>query len=302
MFRKIVLLSLAMAGLLGLAACGGPRVHITDEGKVPGAGREAELVRLINLQRKKAGLAPLEADGRLATAAQAHAGAMAANACVDFDCGGRQPALRVSDAGYRARTSRFYVAAGHAGPEQMLRGMMGQNWGRKMILDGSFRHVAVGYAASAGSYRHFWAVGFAVPAMEDRAVLAAEVLRLVNIERAKHGAGPLVLNPRLNKSAQFHADFMAGNDCFEHLCPGEPELGERVRRAGYDWQRVAENIAAGQEDPAEVVESWMNSPGHRRNILNPALKEIGVGYTLLDQDGGKESWRHYWVQNFGSQG
>lgn len=302
MFRRSVFAMVAVAGLLALAACGGPRVHISDEGKVPGAGPDAELVRLINLQRREAGLPPLETDRRLQSAARDHAGAMAGSGCVDFDCGGRKTEARVAEAGYRARSSRFYISAGQALPEEMLRDMMGRDWGRSLILSESYRHVAVGYGASAGDYRHYWAVGFAAPAIEDQAALAAEVVRLVNIERAKHGAGPLVLNPLLNRSAQFHADYMAESDCFEHLCPGEQELGMRVREAGYDWRMVAENIAAGQEDAAEVVAGWMKSPGHRRNILNPGYREIGIGYTLLDRDGGKVRWRHYWVQNFGSRG
>jgi uncharacterized protein YkwD len=51
--------------------------------------------------------------------------------------------------------------------------------------------------------------------------------------------------------------------------------------------------------PAEVVEGWVNSPGHRANILHPKMREIGIGYALLNEDTGKETYRHYWVQNFG---
>lgn len=299
MSRKSILMPLAIAGLL-LAACG-PKVHMSNEGKVPGAGRQAELVRLINLQRRKAGLAPLEADAKLSKAAAAHAGAMAGSACIDFDCGGKKAEVRISDAGYRARASRFYVSAGQETPEEMIRQMMSSEWGREMVLSPSYRHVAAGYGGNDSIYRHYWAIGFAAPAVEDRGALAGEVVRLVNIEREKHGALPLALNEKLNRSAQFHAEFMADNDCFDHLCPNEANLRKRVRDAGYEWRAVAENIAAGQDDPAKVVASWMKSPGHRVNILNPRYREIGIGYVLLDRDGGKEQWRHYWVQNFGAR-
>jgi uncharacterized protein YkwD len=293
---------LVLAGLLLLAACGGgPKVEISDEGKVPGAGPRAELVRLINLQRKKAGLLPLDADAKLTKAADAHATAMAKNTCVDFDCGDRKTEARLGDSGYRAQASRFYVSAGQAAPEDMIREMMSASWGRDMILSPAFQHVAAGYGASNTTYRHYWAVGFAAPAIEDLDALAAEVVRLTNIERKKHGAAPLAMARELNKSAQFHAGFMAENDCFDHLCPNESNLGKRARDAGYEWRAVAENIAAGQSDAAEVVADWMTSPGHRANILNPAYKEIGIGYVLLDQDGGKVSMRHYWVQNFGKR-
>ncbi len=298
--KPIVKPLLALTALLLLAACG-PKVVITDEGKVPGAGPQAEMVRLINLQRRKAGLDPLDSEPKLATAAAAHAVAMASNGCIDFDCGGRKTQARLSDAGYRAQTSNFYVSAGRATPEGVIREMMAQDWGRDMILDPGFRHVAAGYGVNGTRYRHYWAVGFAAPAIEDIDALAAEVVRLVNIERAKHGAPPLTMNRELNKSALFHANFMAENDCFNHLCPNEPNLGRRARDAGYDWRAVAENIAAGQDGAAEVVAGWMTSPGHRKNILNPRYKEIGVGYVLLDRDGGKVALRHYWVQNFGAR-
>ena len=300
MFRRIIAPPLAVLCLLLLAACG-PKVHVSDEGRVPGASASDDLVRLINLQRSKAGLAPLEADSRLARAADDHAAAMAGTVCVDFDCGGRKTDARLSEAGYRAQNSRFYVSAGHATAEEMIREMMSADWGRDMVLSPAFRNVAAAHAANGSLYRHYWAIGFAAPAVEDLDALAAEVLRLVNIERGKAGAGPLALNDKLNRSAQYHADFMAENDCFEHLCPNEGNLGKRVRDSGYEWRAVAENIAAGHEDPAEVMDSWMNSPGHRANILNPRYKELGVGYVLLDRDGGKVDMRHYWVQNFGAQ-
>lgn len=283
-----------------LAGCG-PKVVISNEGKVPGAGPRAELTRLINLQRREAGLAPLEANAKLARAADAHAAAMARDTCVDFTCGGQAAPARLSAAGYRAQASRFYVSAGRPAPEDMIREMMSQDWGRDMILNPAFLHVATGYGANGTRYRHYWAIGFAAPAIEDLDALAAEVVRLVNIERGKHGAGALTLSRELSKSAQFHANFMADNDCFEHLCPNEANLGKRARNAGYEWRAVAENIATGQSDAAEVVADWMTSPGHRTNILNPAYKEIGIGYVLLDQDGGKATMRHYWVQNFGAR-
>ena len=292
----------ALAVLLFLAACGGgPKVVISDEGKAPGAGPRAEMLRLINLQRRKAGLAPFEADAKLAKAANAHAVAMAANTCVDFDCGGEKTGARLGSAGYRAQASRFYVSAGKPAPADMIREMMSADWGRDMVLNPAFRHVAAGYGESDTTYRHYWAIGFAAPAIENLDALADEVVRLVNIERQKQGAAPLSINKELNKSARFHANFMAEHDCFDHLCPNEPNLGKRARDAGYDWRAVAENIAAGQEDAAEVVAGWMTSPGHRANILNPAYKHIGIGYVLVDQDGGKVTMRHYWVQNFGAR-
>ena len=70
--------------------------------------------------------------------------------------------------------------------------------------------------------------------------------------------------------------------------------------AGYKWSRSAENIAAGQKTPEEVVQSWINSPGHRVNLLDPNLKEIGVGYYFLAADTGTTNYNSYWAQEFGT--
>ena len=136
------------------------------------------------------------------------------------------------------------------------------------------------------------------PALGD---LAAETIRLVNIQRAKHGLGPLTADPKLMAAARFHADYMAKNDCFDHNCRGGPTFIERIGKAGYPYSRAAENIAAGMASPAEVVNAWMNSKGHRANILNPDVDEAGVAHFLLDQDGGREKWRHYWAMTYGKK-
>ena len=81
---------------------------------------------------------------------------------------------------------------------------------------------------------------------------------------------------------------MADNRYFSHTSLDGSTLGNRVDRQGYSWRTVAENIAVGYPTPEAVLDGWMNSPGHRANILNCALVEIGVGYD-----------RVYWTQNFG---
>ena len=75
--------------------------------------------------------------------------------------------------------------------------------------------------------------------------------------------------------------------------PDGEQVWDRARTVGYPYRKVAENIAAGQRTPQDVVTSWMNSSGHRANILNCNLTEIGVGYAT----GG--SYGRYWTQNFG---
>ncbi|MFC8764604.1 MULTISPECIES: CAP domain-containing protein [Streptomyces] len=122
---------------------------------------------------------------------------------------------------------------------------------------------------------------------------ADQVIALVNSERAKAGCGPLSANATLTRAAQGHSDDMAARNFFDHTDPDGDGPGERVTAAGYPWSTYGENIAKGQSTPEQVMESWMNSPGHRANILNCDFKEIGVG---IHDDGGP-----YWTQVFGAR-
>ena len=122
---------------------------------------------------------------------------------------------------------------------------------------------------------------------------AQEILRLVNLERSKQGLKPLTLNNDLNKVATVKAKDMAQNKYFSHDSPTYGSPFEMMRSFGInDYRSAGENIAAGQRSAAAVMESWMNSSGHRANILNPNYNQLGVGYFA----GG--SYGTYWVQEF----
>ncbi|MYV68841.1 RNA polymerase, partial [Streptomyces sp. SID2131] len=121
-----------------------------------------------------------------------------------------------------------------------------------------------------------------------------QVIALVNAERAKEGCGPVTGNSLLARAAQGHSDDMAARDFFDHTNPDGAGPGERVTATGYGWSTYGENIAMGQRTAEQVMESWMNSPGHRANILNCSFKELGVG--LHTGDGGP-----YWTQVFGAR-
>ncbi|MEU9861219.1 sigma-70 family RNA polymerase sigma factor [Streptomyces sp. NPDC047971] len=122
---------------------------------------------------------------------------------------------------------------------------------------------------------------------------AGEVISIVNSERAKAGCGPLTENSLLTQAAQGHSVDMAARNFFDHTNPDGDGPGERVTATGYRWSTYGENIAMGQRTPADVMESWMNSPGHRANILNCSFKEIGIG---IHSEGGP-----YWTQVFGAR-
>ncbi|MET8993073.1 CAP domain-containing protein [Nonomuraea wenchangensis] len=119
-----------------------------------------------------------------------------------------------------------------------------------------------------------------------------EVVRLTNAERAKGGCGPLTHDPRLRRAAFGHSADMAKNDYFEHDSQDGRDMGDRIRATGFTGSAWAENIAMGQRTAAEVVKGWMNSDGHRRNIMNCAYTHIGVG-AAKDGQG-----RLYWTQDF----
>ncbi|WKX69197.1 sigma-70 family RNA polymerase sigma factor [Streptomyces sp. XD-27] len=134
----------------------------------------------------------------------------------------------------------------------------------------------------------------ATQAADPRARLAQQVTALVNAERAKAGCAPVRPNDQLTTAAQRHSDDMAARHYFDHTEPDGSGPGERITAAGYQWQTYGENIAAGQQSPRTVMDSWMNSPGHRQNILNCDVTEIGVGVT--DDSGGP-----LWTQVFATR-
>ncbi|MFE0808626.1 CAP domain-containing protein [Streptomyces sp. NPDC058794] len=121
----------------------------------------------------------------------------------------------------------------------------------------------------------------------------AQVLSLVNEERTAAGCSPVTANDRLTRAADDYSDVMASSGVMSHTGPDGSTMTTRVEAAGYQWSTLGENIARGQADAASVMESWMNSPGHRANILNCSFKELGVGVHF--GDGGP-----WWTQNFGA--
>lgn len=122
---------------------------------------------------------------------------------------------------------------------------------------------------------------------------AQAVLQLVNEERAKVGLKPLQLDGDLCKVATVKAKDMADNGYFSHDSPTYGTPFEMMRSFGVnDYRSAGENIAAGQKSAADVMHSWMNSSGHKANILSESYTHIGVGYIV----GG--SYGTYWVQEF----
>jgi len=126
-----------------------------------------------------------------------------------------------------------------------------------------------------------------------------QVLTLVNQERAKASLQPLSFESHLLQAAEIHSQNMASQDFFSHTGADGSKFTDRMQAAGFTMRgRSAENIAAGSDTPAAVVESWMNSSGHRANILTPEFTLLGVGHYYLANDTGNVNYNHYWTQVF----
>ena len=117
----------------------------------------------------------------------------------------------------------------------------------------------------------------------------AEVVRLVNVEREKKGLSPLVADWQLSRVARYKSQDMKDNRYFSHTSPVYGSPFEMMKSFGISYRSAGENIAKGQATPAAVVNAWMNSAGHRANILNASFTHIGIGYVA---DG------NYWTQMF----
>lgn len=118
-----------------------------------------------------------------------------------------------------------------------------------------------------------------------------QVLALVNEHRERAGCDRLTIDQRLVNAASRHAAEMARHGYFAHRSLDGRGAAERVSDAGYPWSRYGENIARGQDSPAEVMAGWMDSPEHRENILDCRFEQMGIGLAFADG-------RPYWVQDF----
>jgi len=120
-----------------------------------------------------------------------------------------------------------------------------------------------------------------------------EVFQLVNKERANQGLPALKLDDEVGKVARAKSQDMNDNNYFSHTSPTYGSPFDMLKQYGVSYRGAAENIAAGQRSPEAVMKSWMNSPGHRQNILSKSHTHIGIGYVE-----GNSQYGNYWTQMF----
>jgi uncharacterized protein YkwD len=236
------------------------------------------------------GRAALQESGTLNRAAQARAAELAAAGTLDSaGVPGEDILGRAKRAGYPAAAISEVVAEADGPPSEIV-----DYWRRRAdsvwedVLSERHRELGIGVSSLDGVPLYVLLFGvtsaesFAkrTEGIRDGARVRRELLAAINKERASRRLPQLRVHPRLALAAQGHADDMLTRGYYGHASPEGAMVLERTRRVGYAAQTVGENIAKGQTSVAEVVEGWMGSPEHRRNILDPFFRETGFGIAI----------------------
>jgi uncharacterized protein YkwD len=135
-------------------------------------------------------------------------------------------------------------------------------------------------------------------ATDPSSAFMQEVFQLTNSFRQQNGLSALTYTNQLATAAQTHTQNMAVQDFFSHTGKDGSSPSQRISATGYNWSHSGENIAAGYTTPAAVVQGWINSPGHKANMLNSNFTEMGVGYYHQANDTGSVNYNYYWTQVF----
>lgn len=263
-----------------------------------------DLLLRLNAERELAGAPPLRLVPALNQAAQQHA----EETCRRGSSGGtRAVEARLGEAGYLAHTwdESFVTSWGDA--RQVI-----ATWrSGDRTSDGMsprFRDVGIGiseyrgipfYALLFGWHQGDWFAG-ETAALRDLEAVRAEMLARVNAARRSAGLPPLRRCPELELAAQAHARDLLERGYYKHVSPEGSTPLSRAGTAGYRADLIAENLHERTAPVATIVEDWLRSPAHRRNLLDPGAHELGVGLAIgpgygLEANG----YRIVWVQSFG---
>ncbi|MFF8971712.1 CAP domain-containing protein [Streptomyces sp. NPDC014995] len=251
---------------------------------------------LVNPARAAAGSPPVAVDARLVSAARTHAAAMAGAGRLGVEgVDGVSVHQRLTATGYQYLAVGEHLVSGPRTPAEFVAYCLRTDRTRGTLHDPAFTHTGVAHVREARTGDIYWTALWASPLTPaGLARTEAEVVDLTNRERARAGLRPLGLDPLLATAARAHSADMVARSFYSHVSPEGSRPWDRTAAAGSARRTIGENIACGQRSPAEVVEGWMNSPGHRANILKPAFTHIGVGFA-----GGGPAGT-YWTQLFGA--
>ncbi|RMB80048.1 CAP domain-containing protein [Streptomyces shenzhenensis] len=250
---------------------------------------------LVNPARARAGAPPVVLDARLVAAARAHAAAMAeAGRLATESPDGTSLHQRITAAGFAYATVGEHLVSGPRTPAEFVAYCLRTEQARRTLQDPALTHAGIAYTLGPRTGDTYWTAVWARPLTpEELARSRADVVELTNRERGRARLAPLAVDPLLTAAAQAHSADMVARDFYSHTSPEGSQPWDRAAAAGSRRRTIGENIACGQRSAAEVVEGWMNSPGHRANILKPDFTHIGVGFV----GGGRTGT--YWTQLFG---
>jgi uncharacterized protein YkwD len=191
----------------------------------------------------------------------------------------------LQDAGYAAEHAEAITVSGPPDARAAL-DAIGQPY---CLTLRAAEFAAIGTAHVGAEWQVVLARPVVIPPLPDWPAAGQDILALVNAARARPRtcgtqafgpAGPLAWNPLLGRAALAHSTDMAQKHYFNHEQPDGSLPADRATAAGYRWVRVGENIASGQRSAEEAVASWLDSPGHCANIMNPAFTEMGAAYAI----------------------
>ncbi|MGW0841834.1 CAP domain-containing protein [Streptomyces sp. NPDC002787] len=250
---------------------------------------------LVNATRAAAGSPPVSLNAKLSAAARAHATVMAAQGRLATEgTDGISVYQRVTATGYTYLTIGEHLVSGPRTPADFVDYCLSTAQAGQTLSDPAYSEAGLAHVTDPRSGTVFWTALWARPfSPSGLHRTATEVITLTNAERAGAGLPPLSPDPLLTVAAQAHSADMVARAFYAHTSPDGGEPWHRAAAAGSTMRSIGENIACGQRSAAEVVRGWMNSPGHRANILKPGFTHIGIGFA------GGGSAGTYWTQLFG---
>jgi uncharacterized protein YkwD len=294
--RTIAILLTLLAGLA-----------LSAHAQEPDAARR-ELLRRINEERATKGILLLRLVDPLNDAARQHAEEISRQGTLRLANGSEESMNeRLEKLGYDAHAWTESVISTAGDLASVLRDWKAQDKDtHKSLMDDDYRDLGIGISKLRGAPLYVFLLAIpeaeffarATASLRDPARVRAAVLEKVNAARRKARVPPLLASPQLDQAAQKHAEDMLARGFFAHESPDGKTVRERAQAAGYDWRAIGENIAEGQFTADEVMDTWLKSPGHRRNILDPGFTELGVGLALGKGKNGER--RVLWAQAFGA--
>jgi uncharacterized protein YkwD len=271
----------------------------------PSLQRQSFLARL-NQERSAAGLPPLRLDESLNQVAQRSAEEIRdRNAEPPGPEAMQEIRRRLGRAGYQAHGWSHSFVGGPGDAGVIVDWWKGSDQASfQSVTDADYQDLGIGITDFQGSPLYTFILAWResgffsrqTAPLADLAQVRAEMLATVNARREAVGAAPLALDPRLNDAAQKHAEDMLSRSYYAHRNLAGLLPRDRVVEAGYRPFVVAENIARGHTTVEEAMDAWMQSRGHRGNLLNGAFTEMGVGCAVGRNAAG---YTVLWVQDFG---